>query len=105
MPPMDQTGRNIHVGQLVHVPMNGMFAAEIVNIIDSKMIIPGQQNVPPQVVLQVIISMPIVQNHCGVYVVGNMDKHIQDTGANSEGDDNGDAENQKDKLIQFPTPS
>ncbi len=100
MPPMDQTGRNIHVGQLVHVPMNGMFMGEIVNIIDSKMIIPGQQNVPPQVVLQVVISMPIVQNHCGVYVVGDVKKVVEENG---KGDGKGDAENQKDKLIQFPT--
>jgi hypothetical protein len=93
MPPMDQTGRNIHIGQLVHVPMNGMFMGEIVDIMDSKVIVPGQPPMPPLVVLQVIISMPIVQNHCGVYVVKGEPKEV-------DGDDKPES-----KLIQFPTPA
>ena len=70
MPPMDQTGRNLHKGQLVHVMLNGMFTALVDDILDSKVLVSGQQPMPPVLVLAIEgLMVPIVQNHASVYIV------------------------------------
>lgn len=77
MPPMDQTGKNLHKGQLVHVHLNGMFSAYIADMMDSKIVAPGQPPMPPLLVLDIVLSMPIVQNTCGVYIVKNADPEVE----------------------------
>lgn len=71
MPPMDMTGKNLHQGQLVHVHLNGMFTANVAGIVDSKLTIPGQQALPPMVVLEIGLQIPIQNNHVPVYIVKN----------------------------------
>ena len=90
MPPMDMTGKNLHQGQLVHVHLNGMFTANVAGIVDSKLSIPGQQALPPMVVLEIGLQIPIQNNHVPVYIVKNAEPAKRE-----------EAQKQPDNLAQF----
>jgi len=69
MPLTDLIGKNLAVGQLVHVHLNGTFTAEVVEISDSKLLVAGSAPMPPLVSLAVQFVMPISNDKCGVYIV------------------------------------
>jgi len=69
MPLLDQTGHIIEVQQVVHVRLDGMFAAVVKAVLENPIVVPGQQPVPPQVELHVIIKMPARSGVCDCYIV------------------------------------
>lgn len=53
----DATGREFVIGQLVELPLIGMFRAIVANIVEApRVLAPGAQPFPPRLVLQVILE-------------------------------------------------
>ena len=68
--PTDKAGMNIHEGQLVDVPMYRMMTGTVVQIAEKPIVIPDQPQMPPTVIVQFFVQLPIVNNRChDVYVV------------------------------------
>lgn len=71
----DATGREIRVGDIVHIPINRMVECIVTQIHDSPLITPEGQ-MPPRVVIQPSPFMNISQDgvtHRNIYVVGNIE--------------------------------
>lgn len=68
----DRTGMNLHVGQLVDIPLNGMYTAEVIAIDDAPQIhMIGHPPRPKSVAIQFGLMMPVNErNVCPMmYVV------------------------------------
>lgn len=90
--PLDKTGRNIHEGQLVDLWMDGIYTADVVKVIDHVLVSPDGHQMPPVVVVRVMLTLPIDRNHCpGLYVVGSQPKPVDEIASKPE-----------PNLIQFP---
>ena len=57
----DRTGMNLHVGQLVDIPLNGMYTAEVVAIDDAPQIhlVGQQQPRPKSIAVQFGLMLPV----------------------------------------------
>lgn len=78
----DRTGMNLHVGQLVDIPLNGMYTAEVIAIDDAPQIhLVGQQPRPKSVAVQFGLMMLVNErNICAMmYVVKPAPKQDEQT--------------------------
>jgi hypothetical protein len=78
--PVDKTGRNIHRGQLVDVNLTGMFTGSVIDIEDHRLVnVQGGQQMPPAVIVQVIVPVFVRGNQCdALYVVKQVDQKLLD---------------------------
>jgi hypothetical protein len=56
---IDKSGRVLRAGQLVDIPMNGMFTGNIMEVIEPTITISGRPPAAPSVIVQILINMPV----------------------------------------------
>ena len=67
----DPTGKEVKLGQRIHIYLNGMFPATIIDVREAPMVM-GRKQVPPQVALQLTLQhIPGDGRNCGFYIVGD----------------------------------
>ena len=71
----DTTGRKLKIGQTVHMMLVGTFEGKILAIKETPIVIGPQQNIPPHIVIQAVIT-PFIDPHGMVgntYIIAEAD--------------------------------
>lgn len=100
----DKTGRKLKLGQLVDIPANSMMTGQVIEINESTLALPGNQQAQPYVIVQLMpVQMRLARKPNGdlivpdAYVVADAPPQ-KGVGDNENKDDNKDG-----KIMPFKT--